>query len=356
MVTPTVLTAQAQTNDSAIAKASNLLSNVVPIDLTGYSISGPAYSKVSTAPGYNVTEETVNYNLTKNGKTATVTLTFQDSRLFTLLATAPANILLTYNQPTVNVLAMAKSTMEHYQAFLSDNTLNAMTNLLATVGSLQNQTLVSSNIKLEISVTANETSFTWKHVIGGCEYDEVTLAFTAQTFTLGDMQSRYKMGDTNIKVSKSQAIDTALEYARNYSYQSCDENGTMILVGGFNVSRQTTTAELCPQEKDGLLYPSWKVTVPLSQVYPGRPTAFVVSVWAGSGEVSAIKTVSTGGAFLNDINDYREAANNPQGGNSTPEPNVIQVWVDSGFRVASVVVIIASIIAAALILRRRSTK
>jgi len=260
---------------------------VLPLDKTKYNVSLALYNKPSTDTLSNLAEEYVTYNLENSGEVTTVRCTFQNEKLLSLIATAPSNAKLIYTQPSDDLLDLTKGILERYHIFLEDNSLIEMIQVLDTIDSVKNATINVDDIKLEIITDSRGTVFYLKHIYDGCEYDEVSVAFpNDRRMMIGDMQSRYKMGDTTVKIFEEQAIETAIKYIENYSYEAVrgtGENETKITVSNFNISREGTTAELAAAERDGLLYPRWKVNVDLEGLYPGNVYGFTVSVWADSG-------------------------------------------------------------------------
>jgi len=222
-----------------------------------------------------------------------------------------------------------------------------MIDALNTVGAAKNSTVTSGNINLNVTVSDVEVSFVWSHVYFGCEYNEVILVFQDQTvFMLGDMQSRYKMGDPTVAISKDKALDLTAAEVANYSYLSAAENGTIIAIGNFNVSKDVMKANLVPYDFDGLLYPAWQVEVPVSDFYPSHPRAFIITLRVGSGEFVKLEQVSPGGAWQLDFG-------NPNFDETDVEASNLPWIVDLAFRILAVILILLSIIYAWRTLKKR---
>jgi hypothetical protein len=165
-----------------------------------------------------------------------------------------------------------------------------MINLLNMAGSERNITELSDNIDLKILTTPEFTSFSWSYTYNGANYSSVNLElqniFGSPFIIFSDNRGIYSIGNTNINISKQQAINIAENYVRNYSYPLDFGNGTIIIVKDLNVNETNTTANLSTTSRDPLtLYPYWSVQVPLDRIYPGETYAVTVNVWADNGAV-----------------------------------------------------------------------
>lgn len=172
-----------------------------------------------------------------------------------------------------------------------------MRNMLSNTDSLKNQTLMLDNLKLKISngdypFSGHKTSLMWYRVINGCEYLELSLGFTDGVFTgLRDNREITPIGNTNVNVSKEQAIAIAMKYIENYTYEMPGD----VWITGFNVTENRVTAVLHPTERVSMLYPAWNVMLYLDHTYLGGVEALFVIVWADSGEVLLCNNQAYGG-------------------------------------------------------------
>lgn len=341
-------------NSTASDKALDLITNVLPLDNTKYTASLAMYNKPSSGLADNVNEEYVTYNLVNNGEVTTVSCAFKNGRLFTLMATAPPTVGLFYTSPSSDLLDLAKGTMERYQTFLADRSLSEMIAVLGEVKSITNATINSGNIKLEVTTDSYGTIFYWKHVYNGVDYDEVSIVFQqTRRLLIGDRQSRYKMGSTEIKIPEEQALETAIKYVENYSYEAIKGTGedeTRITVRDFNISRERTTVELTNAERDGLLYPYWNVKVALGDLYPGNVYGFSVGIWADSGEVAQLGTLAVG----YDPNSYSPIDDTTNNSSSQEDEDVDEY--SNGVAIAAVASAVLIVAAVTLFAIKRRSK
>lgn len=205
---------------------------------------------------------------------------------------------LIYTYSTDDFLKAAEGIIERYQVFLDDSSLTEMIDSLNAVDTLKDATLTVGNIKLDIKTDDQRTSFYWKHTFNGVDYNEIQLTFEPSGIKFSDHGSRYKMGSTDIKILEQQAIDIAVPYVEAYSYPAIggtQDNQTVVEISGFVVDKERTTAQALTVETGGLLYPCWKVTVALVDVYPGNVYTMSIFVWADSGDVFDCTPEAVGG-------------------------------------------------------------
>ena len=92
-----------------------------------------------------------------------------------------------------------------------------------------------------------------------------------------------------VNVSSERAVELARNALNGYSWNA---NGTTI--SNFNVLSQPISVFFHPNTKSELaLYPQWTVTFYLDKVYPGNVNSIRVEVWADTGEIAQIKTLSS---------------------------------------------------------------
>jgi hypothetical protein len=287
----------------AQGKALAFITDVLRLDMTKYSPSLTLYNKSNLSYGLpNKQEESVSYSLEDNGKIATVNCRFEENLLRLCMVTAPGNDSLVYAQQSSNTLDAVKGILERYQTFIGDSSVKEMLDLLNTVDAGENFTTKAGALRLEITITAPFTIFSWKHAFNGCDYNEVELTFEqgGRRFTFSDRHSRHKMGSTDVNISEEQAIELAIEYVKNFSYtvkrRGPEGNEIYVEIGDFNISRERTFAQLSPGERNNLLYPVWKVNVALMTVYPGNVYAIGVDIWADTAKIAGTALQSVGGS------------------------------------------------------------
>lgn len=188
--------------------------------------------------------------------------------------------------------------LQRYQTFTGDLQISAMGSMLANVDIARNTTKTTANLKLEVSTTSDSVSLRWTNIQNDVEYSSLNLEFRHGSFySFYDSRSYYKIGGTDVNISKQQAIEIALKQAKDYSY---GYNGKVI--DNLTIVEDQIRAELkanvryAPSE----YYPCWIVDLPLNDVYPGSIYYIEVMLWADNGQVISCKEMGYGGPLPED--------------------------------------------------------
>ena len=119
----------------------------------------------------------------------------------------------------------------------------------------------------------------------------VVLSFDNYGFleVLSDDWSLFTVGSAEVNISKEEAINIALEYAKDYSWTANGET-----ISNFTISSEPASAELWPHARDDplTLIPYWYIIINLDGSYPGRVDRLAIGLWADTGEVSIGQTLS----------------------------------------------------------------
>ena len=78
--------------------------------------------------------------------------------------------------------------------------------------------------------------YKFSNTFSGVDYTGLSLTFSGNYFYFADSRMTKTIGDTNIYVSKDEAIKIAEDYVRNYSYTRQFSNGTKVTVSNLNVT------------------------------------------------------------------------------------------------------------------------
>jgi hypothetical protein len=124
-------------------------------------------------------------------------------------------------QPS-DVLQNAKFNLGRYKAYSGDDYLTQMSSLLDTVTRVENdQELVDGDLKLQISSLAGTVKFTWMYTDNEIDYQTKGLQMVFQNNILTLMTDGYflyTIGNTNLAVSREQAIDIAKNHVKTLTY------------------------------------------------------------------------------------------------------------------------------------------
>jgi hypothetical protein len=273
--------------------------------MTKYTSTLTQYGLIPPSAEGEPTIEIVDYTLEAAGSKLLASCSFSD-KVFTgcLLIVQSGSIL--SDRATDNVIDSARGFLENYQTYTGED-LTEMINTLSSADATKNMTTTSGNTKLQILTQAIDpetvdTIFRWTYTVNGADYTAIGVTFrNGDFYALRDDRGIYKIGNTDVKITKEQAIALALKYVETYSYTGVtgsEEKPEYVEIRGFNITEESITAKLNTYPKESsTLYPYWSVQLPLKENYPGNVWALSVSVWADSGEVFLCQPLAVGGSL-----------------------------------------------------------
>ncbi len=302
IITGTVVVVQqlpfAESKDSAVSVgqkiALDFIENVLPIDTSRYNISLENSGKPLSSSNGSIAaneNELLTYSLKSENNTLNVICEIRNGVLTYVALDNKRGYIISDSQYS-NITETAVTFLQKYQEFSGLNS-TLLFDLLRDINPAENATLMSGNLKLEVkhadltgTAFGDSVQFRWMQSFNGCDYRYVVMGFKDGFFSMiGDDRQVYSIGDTNVNISKEQAVVIALNAIQSYSYRMSDD----WVVDEFDVLENRCTAVLMPQIVEGnVLFPAWSVTLPLNGTYPGSVTELLVSIWAGSGEVAFV--------------------------------------------------------------------
>jgi hypothetical protein len=169
-----------------------------------------------------------------------------------------------------------------------------MIDILENVDNIESTTVTLNNIKLEIKVTGLLESFTWFYISNGIEIKALSILFDdGILWTFREHWSSFTVGSTTINVSEEEAINLALNAAKDISWTVNGEE-----ISNFTILDDPTRTELNMQARQPLiLYPHWRVDLSLDKVYPGGVSSIAVGIWADTGTINYVQELSYGGSI-----------------------------------------------------------
>jgi hypothetical protein len=306
------------TTQEKAEKAFSFISNVLLLDMTKYTSTMAQYEKTPPFAEGEPTIEIVDYTLEAKGSKLIASCSFSDN-IFTgcLLIVQSGSIL--SSKHANNLIDSARDFLEKYQIYTGDD-LTEMINTLSNADTTKNMTATAGNTKLKIlrhTVADPETVdviLRWTYTVNGADYTAVGVTFRNGNFyALRDDRDLFKIGSTDVKITKEQATSLAIKYVQNYSYTGItgsDENPKYVEISGFSIAEENITVELNTYPRESLtLYPYWSVQLPLTENYPGNVWALRVSVWADSGETFLCQPLAVGGILENPESSLSQEAN-----------------------------------------------
>jgi hypothetical protein len=272
------------------------LTDVVLLDLSQYnvqllSIDEPLYS--SELYGNN-TQKEVRYELINEETEEDATFVFENG-IFSWCQISNSKGPRLYTQaPPSNIIDAAKGLVERYQNNSGSSRFQKMIDILESVDNIENTTVTLDNIKLEIKVTGLLESFTWFYINNGIEIKALSILFDdGILWTFREHWSSFTVGSTTINVSEEEAINLALNAAKDISWTVNGEE-----ISNFTILDDPTRTELNMQARQPLiLYPHWRVDLSLDTVYLGGVSSIAVGIWADTGTINYVQELSYGGSI-----------------------------------------------------------
>jgi hypothetical protein len=166
--------------------------------------------------------------------------------------------------------------------------------VLDTVSEVKAMNVTAGNMKLKIVETGVFVDFTWLKVINGVDFPYgLSVNFqNGELKSFSDKSRLYKIGSSNLNISREQAIQITKNQAKNYTdIEVPNGDGTFTQVQ-LNLTDEHIVVELQPANREPLtLYPLWYVKLYADKPYGGI-YGFQAGIWADTGEVAYAQLVS----------------------------------------------------------------
>jgi hypothetical protein len=269
------------------------LRDVVYLDMAKYYATLESNTVEYRSDWGGIVEEILKYSLTYQGSKLDVTLRFRNTTMSSYyLHVIEGTPYYSQLQPT-SLLDAAENLLERYQTYSGASHLETMRNMLKTVDEIGYFETTLGNVKLIISTEGNNVKIQFVYTSNDVDFQSKSVVLTFDNYgflqSLSDDWSLFRVGSTEVNISKEEAITTAIEYAENYSWIVKGE-----IINNFTLVEESASAELWPHTREELLalIPYWYVTIYLDRVYPERVERLAVGIWADTGEVSICQTLS----------------------------------------------------------------
>jgi hypothetical protein len=210
--------------------------------------------------------------------------------------------------PSSSTASLAKDFLGKYQAYTSDSFYGMLASTLDNVTGTANVTKSTGDLTLKV-VNSNQSAvdyvWTYTDANGICaQFKDVVLSYEqGRLKCFLNNWPLYKIADQP-SISKEQAITIALSAAQNFTYKLSNGNVTStvsmtnFIVDPKSLSQVTLSYNNCPNESLArnndpfTLYPTWYVPLGSDELYPGDVTGLSVVVWADTGRVASINTMT----------------------------------------------------------------
>lgn len=274
--------------------AESFLRDVVQLDLTKYYMSLVSNTLESRSDLGGITEEILKYSLISNESSLDVSLRFRNQTLSLYrMNIVEGSPIYSQSQPT-NVLHLTYDLITRYQTFTSASYLGEMRSILETINQIPDDAETTiGNMKLQMSREGADTDIRWLYTIDGIDFPTKGILFSFEGNSLEefiDGYYLYRIGNTKLNISEDEAIAIAKEHVKGFTWTANGE-----LVKNFVILQEPVETRLWPHPRDPLeLVPYWYVTLHLDKVYPGNVGSIGLGIWADTGVVSGVQTISAG--------------------------------------------------------------
>jgi hypothetical protein len=163
--------------------------------------------------------------------------------------------------------------------------------LLASANETNNEQTLG-NTKLRVTINGDNAEVLLMYTANGVDFAAKSIRLVFQNNILQALYDDwffYEVGNTQVNVSKDQAIQIARNAAKDFEWNADGET-----VSNFNVLSEPVSALFFPHARTDplVLIPYWYITLYLDREYPGGVNSIAVGVWADTGEVANIQALS----------------------------------------------------------------
>jgi hypothetical protein len=277
-------------------RALSIIRDVVQIDTTKYQTTLLRDSVENRSDLDGVVEEILQYSLTTSESKIDLILRFRNNhfslcQISLIEGIPPFDPIYIQPQPT-GVLDAARGIIERYRSVSSDPYLEEMSSLLASATEVNTEQTLG-NVKLKATVYGDNAEVILMYTANGFDYSAKSIRLVFQQHVLQELSDDwflYTVSDTQVNVSRDQAIRIARNAAQNFQW-----NADGVTVSNFNVRAEPVSAVFFPHPRTEslTLVPYWFVTLYLDKEYPGGVNSITVGVWADTGAVANIQALSS---------------------------------------------------------------
>jgi len=289
---------------TAPEKTLTFLKDVVKVDVIKYNAT-LASNWVDYPPQWGgLAQEVVRYDLDGgNESNLSITCRFRENMLHSCsLRVRKGSPIFAEPQPT-NLLDAAKGFLERYQTFSKASYIQEMCNMLDMVDETEDATVTSENMKLTVlpqevqngpnAEVVEYTVFEWTYTVNGVDalQNVVRVNFEEGVFkSFGDSWNLYRIGSSEVNVSREEAINLARNAAEDYRLQIYLSDGLTDVE--FNLADEPVSAELFMYPRETLtVYPFWRIELDFDKFYYSA-YGVQVGIWADTGEIKSCESLS----------------------------------------------------------------
>lgn len=273
-------------------KINSFLRNITHIDTRNYTINLLKNTVNWRTDFGGISEEESQYALTSSTSQLNVFFRYRNGHFsryeLTMIESSP---IFTQNEPN-NLILNAHGILSRYRQTSGDPYLTDMLNLLGKVNSSQSMTVTDGNMKLRIYVSGASAEMLWMYTENGIDYQTKGLQMTFQNnilITMTDNYFLYKVGSTEISVTRDEAVEIAENYVKTLTWTIDGKQ-----VSNFKTISPPLSVQLVPHTRGNSLelIPYWYVELSFDQIYSGGINKVGIGIYADTGQVANVQLLS----------------------------------------------------------------
>jgi hypothetical protein len=280
---------------SSAERAMTIIRDVVQIDVAKYQMTLLSRTVEDRSDLGGVVEELLKYSLTNNESKFDLVLRFRNNHFsfyqLSLIEGFPPYAPIYVRSKLTDILETTRGLIERYKSSTSEPYLEEISRLLASANETNNEQTLG-NTKLRMTIDGDNAEVLLLYTANGVDFSAKSLRLVFQNHVLQELSDDwflYKVGSTQVNVSKEQAIQIARNAAKDFEW-----NASGVQVSNFDVLNEPVSALFFPHPRTEplTLVPYWYITLYLDREYPGEVSSITVGVWADTGEVANIQALS----------------------------------------------------------------
>jgi hypothetical protein len=280
---------------SSAERAMTIIRDVVQIDVAKYQMTLLSRTVEDRSDLGGVVEELLKYSLTNNESKFDLVLRFRNNHFsfyqLSLIEGFPPYAPVYVRSKLTDILETTRGLIERYKSSTSEPYLEEVSMLLASANETNNEQTLG-NTKLRMTIDGDNAEVLLLYTANGVDFSAKSLRLVFQNHVLQELSDDwflYKVGSTQVNVSKEQAIQIARNAAKDFEW-----NASGVQVSNFDVLNEPVSALFFPHPRTEplTLVPYWYITLYLDREYPGEVSSITVGVWADTGEVANIQALS----------------------------------------------------------------
>lgn len=274
--------------DDAIA----FLQEVIQFDIERYQATLLSDTLDHRSDLGGVAEEVLRYSLTNTESQIDVILRFRNQKLSQYRALFEGSPFYSQPQP-YTIMDTVKNLIERYRDFKDNSYLQNMRQMLDSVEDTVNAEVVEGNIKLTVSISGGNAKIIWQYTENDVDFSPKSVSLIFENGVLKELSDGWFLFTIETAEVTVATEDEAIAIARS-ALEDFTWTVDGSVVSDYTLLDEPVLAIFHPTLRSGelSLVPYWEVTFYLDKVYTGSVNRIGVGVWADTGEVRRIRTLS----------------------------------------------------------------